>query len=64
MRGLICWFRGHDWRYDGHMWASGMAPHDCYVCRTCGTYTAQPVETDTAERDGAEGRRERALAAA
>ena len=42
-RALICWFRGHTWRYDGHMWASGMPPHDCYVCQTCGRYAAQPV---------------------
>ena len=50
-RALICWFRGHTWRYDGCMWASGMAPHDCYVCKTCGTYTAEPVEKESAGRD-------------
>lgn len=43
---LICWFRGHSWRYDGHMWASGMTPHDCYVCATCGRYAAEPVEAE------------------
>jgi hypothetical protein len=62
-RALICWFRGHSWRYDGHMWASGMTPHDCYVCATCGRYAAEPLESD----DAAEGDApipERALAPA
>ena len=26
------------------MWASGMTPHDCYVCSTCGQYAAEPVD--------------------
>jgi hypothetical protein len=33
------------------MWASGMAPHDCYVCKTCGTYTAEPVEKEDTARE-------------
>jgi hypothetical protein len=47
-RALICWFRGHSWRYDGCMWASGMTPHDCYVCSTCGQYAAEPVDSEEA----------------
>ncbi len=43
MRALICWFRGHVWRYDGHIWASGMTAHDRYVCETCGRHHDEPL---------------------
>ena len=43
MGRLICWFKGHVWRYDGHVWGSGLAAHDLFVCETCGRHRAEPL---------------------
>lgn len=43
MRRLICWLKGHTWRYDGHVWGSGLAAHDLFVCATCGCHDAEPA---------------------
>jgi hypothetical protein len=43
MRRLICWLKGHNWRYDGHVWGSGLAAHDLFVCGNCGSHHAEPA---------------------
>jgi hypothetical protein len=43
LRLLICWFRGHRWRYDRHVWGSGLDAHDRYVCETCRCDHLEPV---------------------
>jgi len=36
VRRAICWVQGHDWRYDRHLWGSGLQPSDRFVCQRCG----------------------------
>jgi hypothetical protein len=50
---LICWFRGHRWRYDRHVWGSGLDAHDRYVCETCRCDHLEPVEWSSEPAPGA-----------
>ena len=44
IRLLICWFRGHRWKYDRHVWGSGLDAHDHYVCETCRRDHLEPIQ--------------------
>lgn len=50
MRRLRCWFRGHTWRYDGHVWGSATPAHDLFVCADCGLNRAEPSVVDVDRR--------------
>jgi hypothetical protein len=41
---LICWFRGHRWKYDRHVWGTGLDAHDRYVCETCRRDHLEPIQ--------------------
>jgi hypothetical protein len=43
-RTFICWYRGHRWKYDRHVWGSGLDPHDRYLCERCGRDHLEPIE--------------------
>ena len=43
IRVLLCWFRGHNWRYDRHIWGSGLEAADRFVCGRCGTDHVEPA---------------------
>ena len=44
IRTLICWFRGHRWKYDRHVWGTGLDAHDRYVCETCRRDHLEPIQ--------------------
>lgn len=46
VRRLMCWFRGHLWHYEGHVWGSGLPAHDLFVCAGCGCHRAEPLAAE------------------